>query len=135
MEYDNMDIKNFQTDLQNGMSIDEACQIYNITLKQAFNKLHYKVNQKTPHKKKQKWKHAKPHHVSQYIQERNGHYYLRKHAHGKGRIYGTYNTLEDAIIMREALKKDGWHQTHVERLCQEHGITRCKGRNQSVRYH
>ena len=127
MEYDNMDIKSFQHDLKNGMSIDEACQIYNITLKQAFDQLHIK---KQPNKvKPQSNRRYCPTH---YIQHWKGRYYLRKCIpvieKGKPRNktvqFGTYSSLEDAIKVREAMKEDGWHIKHLPRICNELNIRR-----------
>ena len=126
----------FQSDLKNGMTLTDALTKHGLTLEKAFNILHYipKKKQIIPNKKKHKRK-PKTYTPTHYIQCRNGRYYLRKHAHGKGRAFGTYSTLEDAIRMREALKLDGWHQTHVDRLCDELGIIRCRTRGKKVRYH
>lgn len=132
-----MDITQFQNDLQSGMTLENALTKHNISLAEAFTRLHYKVNQKTPNKRK---RNIKRYNASQYIQARDGKYYLRKTVQTtKGRttlLFGTYNTLEDAIRMREALKEDGWHQRHVDSICQRLHIERCKPkRKPTARYH
>lgn len=122
-------LKLFQVDLNNGMSIEEALKKYNLTFKDAFQQLHF--NKHLQHEKKQRYKRKNPI-KHQYIQERKGKYYLRKSKkcirNGEKRhvmlTFGTYKTLEDAQRMREALKKDGWHQRHVQRICDELGIKR-----------
>ena len=130
-----MGLKAFQTDLQNGMSIQDALMKHNLTLETAFQQLHKQAKtRKHPPK-------TYTYNASQYIQYRGGHYYLRKTVFSKKkgrrvtRMFGTYQTLEDAIKMREAQKEIGWKVTHVDRLCKELGITRCTYWNNRVRYH
>lgn len=134
-----MTLTEFQHDLQQGMTIHEALTKYNYTLKYAFNQLQ-KQQKKTKNTRKRKLKNC-TYNAGKYIQYRDGHYYLRKtvYSHKKNRrvtrMFGTYQTLEDAIKMREAQKQIGWKVTHVDRLCDELGITRCKHWNNTVRYH
>ena len=133
----NMSIKEFQTDLQNGMTLELALQKHHTNLKTAFDKLHYKVNKNPPlnnkYRKKASKKRDKRYCPSQYIQCRNNHYYLRKclSTKAKGRTkktvqFGTYSSLEDAITVREAMKLDGWHITHLDQVCQELNIRRIR---------
>jgi hypothetical protein len=127
-----MSIKAFQRDLQKGMTLHDALQKHQLTLKEAFQQAEKPIKHKgTP----------ETYHASQYIQYRDGHYYLRKNVFSKSkgrpvtRMFGTYTTLEDAVKMREAQKKIGWKVTHVDRLCEELGIKRCTYWNNRVRYH
>ena len=134
-----MDLKPFQHDLQNGMTIHDACLKHGLSFQEAFHRLHYKVNNnvpvKNPYRRKETIKRDERYCPSQYIQCRNGRYYLRKNCPTKSKnskkntktfTFGTYSSLEDAERMREALEKDGWHQKHVDRICKELGVVRCE---------
>ena len=115
-------------DLRNGKTIEQVCNTYNITFKKLCETFHgYKRKPQT----------NKPTTTpTRYISIIHGHHCIRKKINGKTRIFGTYNTLEDAIIIRDALEEDGWHQTHVDQLCEELGVKRRKGyHNEKVRYH
>ena len=118
-----------QEKLRNGMSIDEVCKKHHITFKELCDHFHgYQRNQ-------QNRENLKSTKGEKYILIRNNRYALHKNVKGQTIMFGTYNTLEDAIRMREALTKDGWHQTHVDKLCEELGIERRKGFiNEKVRY-
>ena len=115
-------------DLRNGMSIETVCNKYNITFKKLCETFHgYKRKPQKNHKT------TTP---AKYIAHINNRYTIRKNINSKTRIFGTYDRLEDAIIMRDALEEDGWHQTHVDKLCEELGVKRRKGYfNEKVRYH
>ena len=126
----------FQHDINNGLTLTEALTKHGLNFKETFE--YFRKKQWKEQKTKPK---RKPESASQYIQKRNGHYYLRKnvyiprHKKSVTRMFGTYKTLEDAERMREALKKDGWHVTHVDRICRELGIERCTYHNTRARYH
>ena len=124
-----IDILGFRNDLWNGMSINDALIKHETNLHDVVRAL-----QNKPHKPGSKSKvTSSPEH---YILIRGDTYAVRKSIKGKNRMFGTYNSMEDAIRMREALKLDGWHQRHVDRLCEELGIQRRKGFiNEKVRYH
>ena len=122
-----MELTLFQQDLRNGMTIKEALQKHKITLKQAMHKAE-KTYKRPKKPKKQK-------NIDRLITHRNNHYYLRKRVNGKQTVFGTYQTLEDAIRMREYCEKHGWEQKSISRYCQELGIERCRGPNKGrVRY-
>lgn len=126
---------NLRTDLQNGIGLEEALIKNQTNLKEAFEKLKHK---KQPRPKKKKLQEP-------YIQYRQGKYYVRKAKKAQRNkekrwvnvMFGTYHTLEDAKRMREALKEDGWHQTHVDEICERLGITRAENPHYThkVRYH
>ena len=129
-------------DLRAGMSIEDALEKNNCELSYAFRKLQYQQGalKRTTKKKNPTYSIG----VEQYIQERRGHYYLRKSKKDRRRktkgkyrsmTFGTYSSLEDAIKVREALKEDGWHQKHVDEICERLGIERVKGHpNSKERY-
>ena len=127
-------------DLKNGMSIEEGLIKHGLSFEDAVYLLQFKQDtDKHPktvmvHKKKKRFNYVKSH--EEYIMQRGDTYCVRKTIKKKTRMFGTYNSLEDAVRMRDALKLDGWHQTHVDRLCEELGIVRRKGHPASkVRYH
>jgi len=129
---DNMRALRFREDLWNGMTIEAALRKHNLTLLTAFNILQYDQ----PYGVKPGNPKPKVKCPERNILERNNGFTLRKSIKGKTKIFGVYDSLEDAVRMREALKEDGWHQRHVDRLCQELGITRRTGHdNCHVRYH
>ena len=125
----------FQHDLQQGMTINEACRKHDITFKYACD------NMGKIQKKKIKPRKSSPTHASEYIQERNGKYFLRKYVSTCKRkksstvMFGTYHTLEDAIRMREHCKKHGWNQRSVDDYCKELGIERVISSKTKARYH
>ena len=123
----NMNPKVIQEDLRNGNSIDETLKKHNTNLMQVFKKLH------GYHKNSNKTRPVTPSH---YIQQQGDTFAVRKSVNGKTKLFGMYDSLEDAIKVREALKDDGWHQRHVDRICEELGIVRRKSpcRRNRVRY-
>jgi hypothetical protein len=128
-----MSIKAFRKDIQQGMPLEEAFQKHKLTLNQVFTTLHTKT--RYHHKKKNKPPAYTPI-KTPYIYNYRNKYYIVKNTRKKSRTFGSYNTLEEAIQVRDELIKDGWHQTHVDRICDELGIQRNKGHhNQKVRYH
>jgi hypothetical protein len=119
----------FRKDLQQGMTIHDALTKHGITFQDAFQQLHkYK---RTPEKKT-----YTQIGVSQYILTVDNRYAIRKNINGKTRMFGTYDCLEDAVLVRDELIRDGWHQTHVDSICERLGVQRRTGYpNEKVRYH
>lgn len=128
----------FQYDLQQGMSISEALTKHNLTFKQAFNQSH---RPKKPRKKRQSRKRNTKNWVNntgeKYIQSRDGHYYVRKSIKGETRTFGTYRTLEDAVLLRDYCMEHGWKQHSIDRYCEILGIERCTHSHKRLnrRYH
>ena len=120
------------------MSIKEALQKHNLTFKEACDTLSYRNTCKERGRGKQR-EEKEWHRADTYIQSRNGHYYVRKCVPTKKGArtltFGAYSSLRDAQMMRDALIKDGWHRTHVDRICEELNIVRRKGLKSKVRYH
>ena len=135
-----------QHDLRNGKTIEETFQTHNTNLKEVWDVIHgYQQQQRIKPSKKQatpkrKVKPHKPHkpHIkiqdTTYIFERKGAYTIRKSINGKTRIFGTYNSLEDAQIVREELINIGWKQRSVDKICEKYGINRRCGSGHKVRY-
>ena len=128
-----MNLITVRNDLQKGLTIEETCLKYNISFQEMFTMFHgYERNQVSLPTPKCTRVTRSPEH---YIYIRDNTYAVRKQIKGKTKIFGTYNSIEDAIKVREALKIDGWHQTHVDQICDKLGVLRRKGHpNQKVRY-
>ena len=128
-------LRQFQWDLQDGMSIEDACRKHQISFKEACD------NMPKIQKKKIKPRNTSPTYASEYIQERNGKYFVRKYVPSTKQkksstvMFGTYNSLEDAIKMREHCKKHGWKKLSVDKYCQELGIERVISSKSKTRYH
>lgn len=133
-------------DLRNGMSIHDGLIKHGLSLETAVQMLqyrqpeeHYIENTIPPRKIRKPSRKKKVNYVKcgeRYIMQRNDTFCVRRTIKGKTRMFGTYNSLEDALRMRDALELDGWHQTHVDRICKELGIVRRNGHpNCKVRYH
>lgn len=125
-----MNYPQIRKELQSGTSIDEVCRKHHITFKQLCDHYHgYGRSQQYRNNLKQKTRHK-------YIRQTGNRYAIQKNTHKKSKMYGTYDSLEDALKMRDALIEDGWHQTHVDQLCDKLGIERRKGYiNEKIRYH
>jgi len=118
--------KEITDDLRKGMSIEECLCKHNTNFRELFRVDHMNTGMK-PKKSKT--------HVAKYIQERSGHFYLRKSINGKTRMFGTYKSVEDAILVRDELERIGWKQRKVDEICERLGVSRMKGYyNNRVRY-
>ena len=106
----------FQKDLKKGMTIEEALIKNNLDFKTAIQQI----------KPKRKPYNCKKliNNPSQYISLQKKKYVLRKFVKGKTRWFGTYNTLEDAIKVREYMKEHGWDQDKVDEVCEIVGVKR-----------
>ena len=133
-----MKMSNIQNDLKNGETIENTCTKYGISFGEMVELFHG-YNKKVINSKNSKGKPKTYNRVTPssepFIYIRGGTYAVRKSIKGKTKIFGTYDSMEDAVKVREALKVDGWHQTHVDRICEELGVARRKGhQNEKVRY-
>ena len=112
-----MNVKGFQQDLRDGMTISDALIKHQVTFKEAVDSMPRPVTNN---------KQRKPvTHKQRYITGRSGHHYLRKQVRGKTRVFGTYKTIEDAVRMREHCEKHGWKERSIDKYCKELGIERC----------
>ena len=59
-----------------------------------------------------------------YVHYRHKRYVVVK----EGKEYGSYETLEDAIKVRDYFIYNGWYHKRLDSVCKELGIKRC-GRN------
>lgn len=65
-----------------------------------------------------------------YILEANNHFTIRKNINGKTKVFGVYNSREDAEFIRDLLIENGWKIQSVERLCRENNIERIPGQKE-----
>ena len=113
----------FQKDLQK-MTLNEALNKHNLTLKEAINQITLPRKRYKPKKNPQ----------NKYIQSRDKKYYLRKWVNGKTKQFGTYYTIHDARTIRDTCQKEGWIQKNIDRYCKQHHIQRCPNPKSKARY-
>lgn len=112
-----------QEDLRNGMSINDACAKYGLTFKELCEKM------PKPYTLLQR-KAKKPPRLTgeRYIQKWFGCYHIRKSINKKTVSFGSYDTLEDAVLMRDYLMEHGWRKDLLDVYCSRLGVTRRKKR-------
>ena len=103
-----MNIREFQQDLKEGMSIQEACHKHKTTLAKAFNRLHYKKYHR-PRLGQGELKQP-------YITRNGKQFQVKKKTRGKTTHYGNYNTLEEAIRVRDFLLENNWKKSKLKEL-------------------
>lgn len=144
MTKNNETLQKFQQDLRNGMTLEKACSKHKISLDYAFKHMPKtitkprKITKKLGRPRKITKKLGRPRKFErtnnipyQPVNEKNitnryGKYFLRKRINNKERVYGTYNTLEDAIKIRDYCNEHGWYVTRIDEYCEILGIERCK---------
>ena len=97
----------FQNDIRNGMSINDALTKQGLTLTKTFNTLHGQPRGR-PTKAKRKLPTMGT--GEKYIQWNNGKYLLRK----TNEYYGRYATLEEAVFIRDYLVEHGWSKRNLQ---------------------
>lgn len=126
-------LQQFQEDLRKGMTLTEACTKYEVTLEYAFKHMPKTITKTRKTRKKQgrprkfKRKNNIPYQPvkEKNITQRYGKYFLRKRIRNKERVYGTYETLEDAVKIRDYCNEHGWYVTRIDKYCEILGIKRC----------
>ena len=142
-------LEKFQSDLKEGMTLSEACCKHEVTLDYAFRnmgKMETMVKAKAKAKAKtlnpaprirrsKKKRNLKALNPSRYIFQRGEVFSVRKSVKCRTKIFGSYNSLEDACRVRDELERIGWKQRQVDNVCERLGVERRKGyKNSSVRY-
>lgn len=129
------DIVNFQKDLKNGASLEEALTNNNLSLKDAFD---YAMKEHLKHKTTEKKRRKYYARVDKHIYKYSRIYYIRRQfPNGNGYdnlIFGSYYSVEDAVKIRDCLDKYGWEQKRVDEYCEMTGVTRHKSKYQKVEY-
>lgn len=118
---------NFQNDLRNGMTIDEACRTHEISLDYAFRNMGKirKFQELVESPVEEEPVDDVP--VESFddlylIQKRSKYFQLRKTLKGKMRVFGTYSTLEDAVKVRDYCLQHGWD--NLAEACEIVGVKR-----------
>ena len=108
-----MTLTEFQEDLRNGMTIHDALIKHELTFKQACQYLHGYCRPKQPVHKQS---------LPMYISRNNKGFEIKKSVNGKNKYFGTYKTLDDAVLMRNYLIEHGWYKNRVPAIREELGI-------------
>lgn len=98
-------------DLWNGMSIDNVCRKYSIP----FNMLVAMMKQGEPNNSGPKTREL-------YIVAQDGKWRICRN----NQYYGTYNTLADAIKVRDWFIYNMFDKRKIDRACRECGVERCR---------
>jgi len=99
-----------QEDLKSGTTIAEVCSKNDITFKELCQMFHGYA------------KKGRPLGLPMYICRDKRKYMIRKKIKGKEKYYGTYDTIEDAVKVRNELMKYGWYQSRVPAIRKRLGI-------------
>ncbi len=108
-------------DLRNGMKLDDCLIKHHTNLNELFSD-GVKVVSRAP-------KECVKTNRERYIQyHRNGSYILKKYLKGEGSlVFGYYNSIEDAVKVREVMERIGWKRNKVDEICEELGVERRTG--------
>ena len=115
-----MNIRLFQQDLNNGMTITEALQKHKITLDKAFH-----ICKNTNNNPKRRYQRVQAT-GEKYISMNQHGYLLRKTIDGDTKYMGRYDTLEDARKVRDYCEVYGWHTRRLDYICECVGVERVK---------
>lgn len=114
-----MNIREFQQDLQKGMTLEEALIKHNTNLQTVFRVLHYKDTNKNNIKKKTKSNSRSTGEAYIQYQVNQKSYLLRKTVNKKCTYFGRYETLEDAILVRDYMMTHGWDKSRLNSIRKE----------------
>ena len=118
-----------RADLNDGDSISTVCTRYGLSFKELCDGMPRMHN-------KRKMKRSKQWTGEQYIQTRDGRFYVRKTIDGVTKLYGTYASLEDAVKVRDYCILHGWKRQRIDEYCRVLGVKRCESSyGKRVRYH
>ena len=115
-----MNIREFQSDLQNGMTLENALNKHGVTLEQAFNMLQYfNANQH-----KGGYAPIGGNTGEAYIRydDNSQTFMLRKKVNGKFTYFGRYETLKDAVLVRDYMMTHGWYKHRLKSIREELGV-------------
>ena len=104
-----MTLTEFQQDLRDGMTIHDALVKHELTFNEAVRYLHGYVKPKQKRNTRRKTGTGE-----KYITYNQGKYLIKRRVNGKEQYFGRYNTLEDAVKMREYCEEHGWYKHRVK---------------------
>ena len=113
--------KKFQEDLQNGMSIEDACTKHQISFKEAFENMERPQcrGYKTVAQMKTRTRKTKT--GQQYITKIKKRYCIYKNRS----YFGSYSSLRDAVKIRDYCNQHGWFIEKLDQYCRECNVERC----------
>ena len=104
--------------LQKGYTIQQVCQEYNIPFNQLLRKMS-RLDKNKRNKEPAPWRAT----GEMYINQRpSGYYVVRRNK----KHFGTFNTLADAVKVRDWFITHRWDKRWVDRACNECGVVRRK---------
>ena len=112
------DLYKFRIDLKDGYTIEEALHRNNLSFKYVLENMPrpHCMNGEKPKTVKRKSK------TRQYIINHYGKYVIRKSVEGRQQHFGTYDTLPDAIKVRDYCKKHGWRKECIPEYKRRCGV-------------
>lgn len=99
----------FQQDLKDGMSIEEALKKHELTFKYACDNMPRTLTKK---------KKGKKNNPSKNISINKDKYLVRKNEV----YYGRYETLKEAMRLRDYMEKYGWNKKELKRIQEKLGV-------------
>ena len=112
-----VNIPELRKDMKSHMTVEEVLIKHNITFQEAM-KLLSKKQKRKPKKTKRPYRKTGEKYISYYCNR----YVIRKSVNGRVLGFGGYNTLEDAVKMRDYLMEHGWYQTRVKAIRERLGV-------------
>lgn len=96
-----VNITELQKDFKSGMSIEDVLKKHKINLPVAMKLMNKRLT-----KQKKEYKSTGEEYISYQYEKYN----ITKEVNGKSKYFGGYDTLEDAIKVRDYLKVHGWNK-------------------------
>ena len=111
-----VNISELRKDMKSHLTIEEVLIKHGITFKEAVTLL--SKNQSRKKKQKRPYEKTDEKYISYYCKR----YIIRKYVNGKMRSFGGYDTLEDAVKMRDYLMENGWYPNRVKAIRKRLGV-------------
>jgi len=108
-----MNTNKIRQQLQNGTTIQEVCQQYHISFKELCNL--FLSRGCTTDKSS----------TGKLYVSYDGHRFILRKNNG---YYGSYQSLDDALKVRDYMIMNGWYRSRLDKVCRELGVVRgvCK---------
>ena len=106
-----MNTNKIRQQLQNGTTIQEVCQQYQLTFKELCQLFLSGRYSRTTNESST---------GNLYVSFDQHRYILRKN----GVNYGSYQSLDDALKVRDYMIMNGWYRSRLDKVCDELGVVR-----------
>ena len=116
-----IDVEKFREDMRSGTPLDEVLKKHNLDIKTAMNML-IKYNNPPKKTKKRKRKNIYSKTDELNIYKVNNQYIIKKSINKCVKSFGGYDTLEDAIKVRDYLNKHGWYHNRLKTAWKNCGV-------------